>query len=75
MSNLDVTKEQLLSLINSHLRNHADFVEGMSFDDITLLPNGKFKVYGNFNFGSGNVSENYNSFNYIYNEVFSDFIA
>lgn len=75
MNNYQLTKEQLLNLLNLHLKQHPDFVDGMSFDDIRVLPNGAYDVSANFNFGGKDVPENYISFGYIYNEVFNDFLA
>ena len=75
MNNYQLTKNQLLNLLNVHLQQHPDFVVGMSFDDLTTLPNGAYDVRANFNFGGKTVAENYNSFGYIYNEVFNDFLA
>ncbi|OOF21766.1 hypothetical protein BZJ19_15780 [Salinivibrio proteolyticus] len=75
MKNYQLNKEQLLNLLNLHLKKHPDFVDGMSFDDISVLPNGTYDVRANFNFGGKTVNENYNSLGYIYNEVFNDFIA
>ena len=75
MNNYQLTKEQLLNLLNAHLKEHPDFVDGMSFDGINTLPNGAYDVRANFNFSGVSVAENYNSFGYIYNEVFNNFLA
>jgi hypothetical protein len=75
MKNYQLTKERLLNILNQNLKQHPDFVDDMSFDDIRILPNGAYDVRANFNFGGKSVAENYNSFGYIYNQVFNDFLA
>ncbi|MEZ7205333.1 MULTISPECIES: hypothetical protein [unclassified Pseudoalteromonas] len=75
MNNYQLTTEQLLNLLNLHLKQHPDFVEGMSFDDLSVLSNGTYDVRANFNFGGKTIAENYNSHGYIYNEVFNDFLV
>jgi len=73
--NTSVSEQQLLGLLNLHLKNHTSFEEGMSFDKITALPNGKFDVRSNFTYSGRTTEENYPSGSIVYQEVFNDFLA
>ena len=70
-----VTEEQLLSLMNLQLKNHPDFIEGMSFDSITSLPNGTYGIRANYNYNGKTTTENYESGSKVYSSVFTEFLA
>lgn len=73
MNLVHAPKESLLALLNLHLKNHPHYVEGMSFDDITLLPNNTFDIQCNFNYGGKTTEQNYVEGNKVYSAVFQDF--
>lgn len=75
MSDASQEKEVLLAKLNAHLRNHPEFVEGMSFDDIKALPNGTFLVKNNFNYGGKKTPGNFETGNRIYQEIYKDLLA
>ncbi|MGL0957665.1 hypothetical protein ACSTEP_21935 [Vibrio vulnificus] len=74
MNLLNAPKQSILDLFNLHIKNHPDYVEGMFFEDITLLPNNTFKLKGNFNYGGKTIEQNYVTGNKVYSDVFQDFI-
>ncbi|MBE5136829.1 hypothetical protein HJ040_22310 [Vibrio parahaemolyticus] len=48
MSNVvSLTKEQILPLLNQHLKNHPEYFDGMSFDDLDVV-NGVFVPKAHF---------------------------
>ncbi|HAS8556442.1 TPA: hypothetical protein I7776_20685 [Vibrio vulnificus] len=73
MNLVNAPKHILLDLLNLHLKNHPDYKDGMSFDDITLSPNNTFDIQCNFNYGGKTPEQNYLTGNKVYSEVFQDF--
>ena len=71
----NATKEQKLALLNLHLKNHPDFIEGMRFDDLTI-ENGIYVPRAHFFLDKSNrPTETTNIAQRVYNEVFSDFMV
>ena len=71
---VQVTEKQLLDLLNLQLKSHPDYTKGMSFDGISVLQNGAYDIRANFNFGNSSTEENYNTYGYVYDDVFNDFL-
>lgn len=73
MNLVNAPKHILLDLLNLQLKNHPDYIDGMCFEDITLLPNNTFDIRCNFNYGGKTTEQNYVKGNKVYNDVFQDF--
>ncbi|MBH0010993.1 hypothetical protein I6F66_02760 [Pseudoalteromonas sp. NZS100_1] len=71
---VQVSEKQLLDLLNLQLRSHPEYIEGMSFDSINILPNNQYDIRANFNFGEKTTAVNYNTKGHVYNEVFGNFL-
>jgi hypothetical protein len=70
----NTTKEQTLKLLNLHLKNHPDFIEGMHFDDLSI-ENGRYLPKAHFFLDENNrPTETTSVAQRVYNEVFSDFL-
>ncbi|CAK4070807.1 DUF2498 family protein [Vibrio sp. 16] len=75
MSNVvGVTKEQVLPLLNLHLKNHPEYFDGMSFDDLEVV-NGNFVPRAHLFLDSdGRPTEKTEQAQKVYSEVFADFL-
>ncbi|MPS41763.1 DUF2498 family protein [Vibrio sp. VGrn 2] len=75
MSNVvSLTKEQILPLLNQHLKNHPEYFDGMSFDDLDVV-NGVFVPKAHFFLDAdGCPTEKTEIAQKVYNEVFADFL-
>lgn len=75
MSNLTgLTKEQILPLLNLQLKNHPEYFDGISFDDLEVV-NGVFVPKAHFFLDAdGRPTEKTEVAQKVYNEVFAEFL-
>ncbi|WP_038866486.1 DUF2498 family protein [Vibrio jasicida] len=67
------TNEQILGLLNLHLKNHPEFITGMSFDEVSF-DSGRMEVRAHFFFDEdGQPTSETVIAQRVYNEVMGDF--